>query len=148
MAHHWRRVMAPWDPGRHQVPGIFGSRPAGVAEWDFAGVFQVGKNSSLALSQSSPSSISSPGHSRPVRNRGRVGVGSTWGHQQREPPGRWGRPWLTPPAPVKSSGLLVTAVCPWLSYLNFSALRFPHPQGDHNGPYLPWLCEDQVNLFA
>ncbi|XP_055974241.1 ataxin-7-like protein 1 isoform X2 [Sorex fumeus] len=34
---------------------------------------QVGKNSSLALSQSSPSSISSPGHSRPTTNRtGRI----------------------------------------------------------------------------
>lgn len=34
---------------------------------------QVGKNSSLALSQSSPSSISSPGHSRPNTNRtGRI----------------------------------------------------------------------------
>ncbi|XP_002913677.1 ataxin-7-like protein 1 isoform X7 [Ailuropoda melanoleuca] len=34
---------------------------------------QVGKNSSLALSQPSPSSISSPGHSRPTTNRtGRI----------------------------------------------------------------------------
>ncbi|XP_044241741.2 ataxin-7-like protein 1 isoform X2 [Ursus arctos] len=52
---------------------------------------QVGKNSSLALSQSSPSSISSPGHSRPVSHRGR----RTWGHQQRAR-GPWDRPWLTP----------------------------------------------------
>ncbi|XP_051704793.1 ataxin-7-like protein 1 isoform X9 [Oryctolagus cuniculus] len=43
--------------GRTPLPG----GPADLAR-------QVGKNSSLALSQSSPSSISSPGHSRPMVN--------------------------------------------------------------------------------
>ncbi|XP_051704791.1 ataxin-7-like protein 1 isoform X7 [Oryctolagus cuniculus] len=48
--------------GRTPLPG----GPADLAR-------QVGKNSSLALSQSSPSSISSPGHSRPNTNRpGRI----------------------------------------------------------------------------
>ncbi|XP_049750418.1 ataxin-7-like protein 1 isoform X8 [Elephas maximus indicus] len=38
---------------------------------------QVGKNSSLALSQSSPSSISSPGHNRQVSYRGQKYIGSS-----------------------------------------------------------------------
>ncbi|XP_030681428.1 ataxin-7-like protein 1 isoform X2 [Nomascus leucogenys] len=43
---------------------------------------QVGKNSSLALSQSSPSSISSPGHSRQVSYWGRGWGKNSYGHQQ------------------------------------------------------------------
>lgn len=66
-ANHWRALL---DPGRRQIRGVSRSRLAGGSECDVYGVFQVGKNSSLALSQSSPSSISSPGHGRPVSYQG------------------------------------------------------------------------------
>lgn len=112
---------------------------------DFAGVFQVGKNNSLALSQSSPSSISSPGHSRPVSD------------QQTEDPelsaeckayGCWG--WtpvqISPPGEGRVASWLpslhhiVASFVLWARCLSFSVVSFPHLwSGVHNAASLVCL---------
>uniref|UniRef100_A0A8C9JAD6 Ataxin 7 like 1 n=1 Tax=Piliocolobus tephrosceles TaxID=591936 RepID=A0A8C9JAD6_9PRIM len=97
---------------------------------------QVGKNSSLALSQSSPSSISSPGHSRQVScwGWGGVGVGGQkfiWSSAEWKKFGHWGQTLIQTSSPVESMaiwlpnlGLLVSCV-PLGKLPNFSVLPFP-----------------------
>uniref|UniRef100_F7HK43 Ataxin 7 like 1 n=1 Tax=Macaca mulatta TaxID=9544 RepID=F7HK43_MACMU len=97
---------------------------------------QVGKNSSLALSQSSPSSISSPGHSRQVScwGWGGLGVGRQkfiWSSAEWKEFGHWGQTLIQTSSAVKSMatwlpnlGLLVSCV-PLGKLLNFSVLPFP-----------------------